>query len=146
MQKGFTLLELIVVIVIIGILATLGFTQYTKIVERGRETEAMAPIGYMTKLAYNYYLVHGTFVGIQNADSEVGSSSDQLPDTCVSTNYFYYLVASSDYSNHVDLNAERCTSGGKNPNYTVKYNPYIRLWNNGTQIYYCGGGCPEGNH
>jgi prepilin-type N-terminal cleavage/methylation domain-containing protein len=41
-KKGFTLLELIVVIVIIGVLATLGLTQYASMVERGRSAEAKA--------------------------------------------------------------------------------------------------------
>ncbi|MDD5155654.1 MAG: type II secretion system protein [Candidatus Omnitrophica bacterium] len=145
-NSAFTLLELIVVIVILGILATLGFTQYNKTVERTREAEAIAAIGSMTKLAWSYYLANGTFVGIQNADCGVGSSSDQIPSSCRSANYFWYQVASSDYSAQVDLNAVRCTSGGKTPNYSTAYNPYIRLLNNGTQQFKCQGGCPEGNH
>ncbi|MBU0547795.1 MAG: prepilin-type N-terminal cleavage/methylation domain-containing protein, partial [Candidatus Omnitrophica bacterium] len=36
MRKGFTLIELIVVIIIVGILASVGMTQYTKVVEKGR--------------------------------------------------------------------------------------------------------------
>jgi len=39
-RKGFTLLELIVVIIILGILASLGFSQYIKMVEKGRSAEA----------------------------------------------------------------------------------------------------------
>ena len=34
MKRGFTLLEIIVVIVILGIMATLAATQYTKMVEK----------------------------------------------------------------------------------------------------------------
>jgi len=33
MKQGFTLIELIVVIIIVGILASVGMTQYTKVVE-----------------------------------------------------------------------------------------------------------------
>ena len=45
MKKGFTLLELIVVIIIIGILSTLGFSQYTRMVERSRGAEAISVMG-----------------------------------------------------------------------------------------------------
>ncbi|MDD4894863.1 MAG: prepilin-type N-terminal cleavage/methylation domain-containing protein, partial [Candidatus Omnitrophica bacterium] len=33
-HKAFTLLELIVVIIIVGILAVLGLTQYTRVIEK----------------------------------------------------------------------------------------------------------------
>ena len=42
MKKSFTLLELVIVIVIIGILATLGFSQYYPLRERALDKEAEA--------------------------------------------------------------------------------------------------------
>ena len=54
-RKGFTLLELVVVVIILGILATLGFTQYTKMVEKGRTAEAKMILGQIrtAQVAYN---------------------------------------------------------------------------------------------
>ncbi len=44
-SKGFTMLELLMVIIIIGILATLALPQYTSFVERARASEATNTIG-----------------------------------------------------------------------------------------------------
>ena len=113
---GFTLLELIIVIIIIGILATLGLTTYTNQIEYSRAAEAKANLGVMRKLAYEYYLKNGSFSYI--TASNIGGWA-----SCTSTSYFsYYAGAAAQY---VELAASRCTSGGKSPNASRSY--YYRL-------------------
>lgn len=44
-RKGFTLLELIVVLIVLAVLVAIALPQYLSFVERGRSAEAIAAIG-----------------------------------------------------------------------------------------------------
>ncbi len=121
-RKAFTLLELIVVIIIIGILATVGLNQYTNITERGRLGEAKTNIGLMRKLAYEYYLKNGSFTSIQN--SNVGVDGNTLSASCRSSNFYRYWVGSFAES-WINLAVTRCSSGGKSPNIDLRYTYYL---------------------
>ncbi|MDD5116684.1 MAG: prepilin-type N-terminal cleavage/methylation domain-containing protein [Candidatus Omnitrophica bacterium] len=103
-EHGFTLIELIVVIIIVGILAAVGLTQYSLVVEKSRVAEARVRIGAMSKLAYEYYLSNGTFVGISNDDLGIDG-------TCYPTDYYRYVWNVATASS-VSLYAYRCTAGG----------------------------------
>lgn len=113
-KYGFTLIELIVVIIIVGILAAVGISQYSKTVEKGRTAEAKTNLGTVYKLGYEYYLQNGSVTGMTNAYVNIGTSADQIPSVCRSTHYFQYaMYVDSATAFHVD--AYRCTSGGKTP-------------------------------
>lgn len=113
MKRGFTLLELIVVIIILGILATLGLTQYGRTIERSRGSEARAILGQIRKFAAAGYLENGTISGLTALQAGIGPGADQIPDTCRVSHYFSYAVAGADPS--VTITATRCGAGGKNP-------------------------------
>jgi len=120
-NKAFTLLELVVVIIILGVLATLGFTQYGRMVERGREAEVRMIFGDMRKLAYAYYLANGSITGIGSSDVNIGTNPDQIPQTCTGTHYFRYVKSTTSDPNRFWMEACRCTSGGKSPQGASQY-------------------------
>jgi prepilin-type N-terminal cleavage/methylation domain-containing protein len=114
MRKGFTLLELMVVIVIIGILATLGFTQYASVIEKGRCAEAKTILGNVRKAEIAYNLENMTYAAMTNIFVSA-------PTTCTTTHYFSYVA---NAANNI-ATATRCTSGGKTPtgpNFSITLN------------------------
>ena len=107
-EHGFTLIELIVVIIIVGILAAVGISQYSRIVERSRTAEAKVRIGTMRQLAYEYYLRNGSLVDLTNADLGVDN-------TCTPTDFYRYGVGFNFPGGYTDFVASRCVGGGKSP-------------------------------
>ena len=55
MEKAFTLLELTVVLVIIGILAAIGLPSYAKVIERSRAAEGTSILGALRAAQLRYY-------------------------------------------------------------------------------------------
>lgn len=60
-QRGFTLVELMIVIVIIGILATIGLTSYGSMIDRARVIQAIGDIKAISMAVDNYYLMYGEY-------------------------------------------------------------------------------------
>ncbi|MDD5730533.1 MAG: prepilin-type N-terminal cleavage/methylation domain-containing protein [Candidatus Omnitrophica bacterium] len=113
MKKGFTLLELIIVVIILGVLATLGFTQYVKVVEKGRTAEAKAILGDIRTAENAYYLEYATYTTLPNLP--VGAPA-VAPACTATTHYFGYNIVAA--AGTFTATATRCTSGGKTPNFT----------------------------
>ncbi|MDD5692220.1 MAG: prepilin-type N-terminal cleavage/methylation domain-containing protein [Candidatus Omnitrophica bacterium] len=120
LSRSFTLIELVVVIIIVGLLAAVGISQYAATVEKSRLAEAKIRIGTMRQLAYEYYMNNGAMATITNADIGVDY-------TCTPTSFYQYQ-AGTRTDTYVNLAAMRCTTGGKVPNASREYYYYFRFY------------------
>ena len=61
LKSGFTLLELLVVVLIIGILATIAIPQYRRAVEKSRGAQVLSLLHTLAQSTQEYYLVKGEY-------------------------------------------------------------------------------------
>lgn len=106
------MLELVVVIIIIAVLASLAFSQYTKLLERGRASEARTILGQLRTAQAAYFLEYGGWGAFNSTANDLGVDA---PTSCgQNTHYFrYWCIPASSLPGECD--ARRCTSGGKPP-------------------------------
>ncbi len=86
---GFTLLELLVVVLIIGILAAVAFPQYQKAVEKSRAVEILSTVNTISKTA-EMYLLSGKTDPISFENLEIDLSGGQLQGTSYYTKTAQY--------------------------------------------------------
>lgn len=80
-QKGFTIVELLIVIVIIGILAALVFVQFNNMQARGRDAERKADIRLIESKLAEYYADEGAYPEAAASDPITTSLEDlDVPD------------------------------------------------------------------
>lgn len=111
-RAGFTLVELVIVIVVIGILAAVAIVQYVASVERGRTSEARLLLQQIRSAQKNHKIDYGEYATLmEQLDVEA-------PESCTGTHYYRYSVNATE----AIATASRCTSGGKSPDYSREYN------------------------
>ena len=102
-RSGFTLLEIIIVIIIVGVLASLSLPRFFSTVEFSRSTEALASIGALRQSIERCYL--------QNAGNYaacVNFSSLDLEDPQNSPNsHFVYTITAVQASSAYTIKATR---------------------------------------
>lgn len=60
-QQGFTLIEVMITVVIVGILASIAYPSYTQFVAKGARGDGLAGVMHVANLQEQYYLDHRSF-------------------------------------------------------------------------------------
>lgn len=76
-NKGFTLIEMIVVIVIIGVLAAIAYPSYFKYVEDGRITEGKSLLMNDAQFMQSWYLDKGKYTSVPVTSLPSASAKNQ---------------------------------------------------------------------
>lgn len=76
-EKGFTLVELIVVIAIVAILAAVGIIGYTQFISNARNTKAQSELDQLINVLYADSLVEGIKLSDIDENIEEGSAEDK---------------------------------------------------------------------
>lgn len=93
--KAFTLVELLVVLVIIGILVLLALPSLMPIISKAKSTEAKLQLEHLYTLEKNHFYVHSRFSDNLN---EIGFEQIALTNNGGSANYQIEIIESSTHS------------------------------------------------
>src|SRR5690554_4644392 len=77
-EKGFTLVELIVVIAIVAILAAVGIIGYTQFIKNARDTKAQSELDQLINVLYADSLVEGITVSYEVTGEEGTTTVSKL--------------------------------------------------------------------
>ena len=120
-QEGFTLVELMIVVVILGILAGIGVQQYGNIQERAKKAAHEANKKVLTNAANMWLIMKGGFEGeepktFQGANNELVSEHyvDEWPTVPGSNEYYVVTITKTVEEEEEEDGWER---------YTIKVTP-----------------------
>lgn len=118
-KRGFTLLEVLIVIVILGVVAGLAIPIYSSQIERARGQEALMNLGALREAAQRYYSSNNSYTSMSVRVFNIPQASTDLdidPNNPAGgvTNIFTYTVAVSSSTAYI-LTATRRTGLGTPP-------------------------------
>jgi prepilin-type N-terminal cleavage/methylation domain-containing protein len=85
-QTGFSLLELLVAMMIIAVIATLGFKQYNKYSTQAKYIKAQDTLRIVGEGLDQYYVQHGIYPNLTSYESMIDASSPLVKENLVPPN------------------------------------------------------------
>ena len=85
-QSGFSLLELLVAMMIIAVIATLGFTKYREFSDQARYIKAKDTLQIVSSGLDQYYLKHGQFPSMTTFESLIDANSPLVKENMIPPN------------------------------------------------------------
>ena len=96
MRKAFTLMELMLVVIIIAILASIAIPSYIKTMERAKAREAMATLESMRAAELAYSSERRQFVNLSTSDTDWNAIGMENPNNNAQRSWDYSLTSSGN--------------------------------------------------
>ena len=114
--RGFTLIELMIVVAIVGLLAAVAYPSYNSSVLKGRRAQARAALAELLQQQERYMTQRNCYLGFTTASGGVATASAPSPSTAcggvtASSVPFKTFSGDSAASAPYLLSAETCSSG-----------------------------------
>ena len=131
-KKGFTLLELLVVVLIIGMLAAIALPQYRKVVEKSKLSDALITGKSMRESVERYFLSGHDDLSGSTADYptvlDIDLTGGEWLENVYVTDNFKYEITGSDILAYRNSNSNYYVLLWQyNPNETTCYNGFSEM-------------------
>lgn len=119
-KRGFTLLEVLIVVIIIGILASIAMPQYTATIEKSKSGEAVTNIGSLRTAVDRYWYQNS---GTDPTNTDISKLDIDNPNSITNRLYNYAITTNtSDASTRIyTITATRLKNGVEDANTWVKW-------------------------
>ncbi len=106
--RGFTLIELMIVVAVIGIIAAIAYPSYSGYVQKSRRTDAKAALTEAAHALEKYYTMNAKFTGATLGSGSTDTYKDKSPEG------YYSLSLSIGNANSFTLTATPTSKGNQN--------------------------------
>jgi type IV pilus assembly protein PilE len=128
-NKGFTLIELMIVVAVVAILARIAYPSYADYMVRGKLSEAVAQLSAMRIKLEQYFQDNRTYVGACNANSAAplpnGTEAKYFTYTCATDSSSFTVTATGNTSQGLSDGANSFTytidQGGNRKTISTKW-------------------------
>jgi type IV pilus assembly protein PilE len=111
LQNGFTLIELMVAVAIVGIIVAIGYPAYNDQVRKSRRSEGMGELLQMADRMERHYSDIGTY---SQSDGSNMTASVLLGSSSTTNGYYTLAVVGATNNTSFTLSAAPTTKGGQN--------------------------------
>lgn len=126
-RRAFTLTELLVVVAIVGILATIGLPRLVKTLEKAKVNEALSNLDFIRNAQKRYFLANGTFT--LDMDSLPIENPNNTAARC-----FDYTIENADSSDFIARAKRKNNAPGLYSTYYYEINKSGSVTSNGPLI------------